>query len=346
VETPKEPDRVRLVSLGFVLGIAALAFGLLVATKDVAFSRACTPVQARCRGLLDIARTPRAVLAGLAFGGAIGLEVYGTPLGGSLLVALSALAAAVGKPVAKLAARGPGRWLALRPEEAFEPRPGADQWLDADAPAGKVAMAALAMATVGLALLARRYAPDSPWLVALDATALVPLFVTGRSAQLPPDGGATAAPWLGPVYRRLQKIELLRAVPWARVTLDGSTIDELRLKVVPRSAMPGLAGIELGLAWSSTTVGWSGSPEVLVRVLEGSAAAARLALTPSTEGLLPGRRPDERVLRVAPRLPTQAGALALTKAFAEALTDRRETAVTWAAPERRVPRRAPAAIAA
>jgi hypothetical protein len=175
---------------------------------------------------------------------------------------------------------------------------------------------------------------------------LVPLFVTGRSAQLPPDGGATAAPWLGPVYRRLQKIELLRAVPWARVTLDGSTIDELRLKVVPRSAMPGLAGIELGLAWSSTTVGWSGSPEVLVRVLEGSAAAARLALTPSTEGLLPGRRPDERVLRVAPRLPTQAGALALTKAFAEALTDRRETAVTWAAPERRVPRRAPAAIAA
>jgi hypothetical protein len=346
VEAPIEPDRVRLVSLGLSLGIAALFFGLLVAAKDAAFSRACAGVQARCRGLLDIPRTPRAVLAGLAFGGALGLEVYGTPFGASLLVAVAALAAALGKPVARLAARGPGRWLALRPDEAFEPGPGAEHWLDADAPAGKLAMAVIAVVAAGLALLARKYVPEGAWLVGLDAAAFVPLFLTGRTGQLPPDGDAAAAPWLEPVFRRLQKIEPLRAVPWARVTLDGSSIDELRLKVVPRSAMPGLAGIELGLAWSSTPVGWTGSPEVLVRVLEGSAAAARLALTPSTEGLLPGRRPDERVLRVAPRLPTATGALALTRAFADALTDRRATAVTWTAPERRVPRRAPAAIAA
>jgi hypothetical protein len=346
VEVPREPDRVRLVSVAFAIGLAALAFGLLVGAKDAAFGRACAELQATSRGLLRMARTPRAVLAGLAFGGAIGLELWGTPLWASLLVAVSAIAAAEGKPVSRLAVRGPGRWLALRPDEAFARRSGAHHWLDIDAPAGKLALAALALAALVLAIVARRYAPEGPCLVALDSAALLPLFVTGRVAQLPPEGGMVASPWLEPVFRRLQQIEQLRAVPWARVTLDGSTVDELRLKVVPRSAMPGLSGIELGLAWSSTPVGWSASPEVLVRVLEGSAAAARLSLTPSTEGLLPGRRTDERVLRVAPRSPTPAGALALTRAFVEALTDRRATAVTWTAPERRVPRRPPAAIAA
>ena len=63
--------------------------------------------------------------------------------------------------------------------------------------------------------------------------------------------------------------------------------------------MPGVLGIELGLAWSATPVGWSGAPEVLARVLDGSAAAARLARELPGMRAVPGRRPDERVIRLA-----------------------------------------------
>jgi hypothetical protein len=102
--------------------------------------------------------------------------------------------------------------------------------------------------------------------------------------------------------------------------------------------MPGVAGIEVGLAWSSTPVGWSGAPEVLVRVLDGSPAAARLACAGSLGSTLPGRRPDEKVLRVSPRRRTPLGAVSVARAFADALTDRRVQVppMSWTAPERRV----------
>jgi hypothetical protein len=132
--------------------------------------------------------------------------------------------------------------------------------------------------------------------------------------------------------------------PWARVPLEASAPDELRLLVVPRVAMPGVLSIELGLAWSASPVGWVASPELLARVLDGSAAAARLAHDLPSSRAIPGRRPDERVVRLLPRSPSSAAAVALARSLATALTDRRATAPasTWTAVERRIPRSCPA----
>jgi hypothetical protein len=271
----------------------------------------------------------------------VGLQIAGNATGGAACVALSMLAAAMRAPAARPVARGPGRWLALRPEEAFA----------ADIAAGlgpRVAFACAAL-VLAAALLARAFDTQAAWLLMLDATALVPLLATGRASQLPPHGARSAAPWLSRAFRALKAMPMLRVAPWGRVTGDGSAsasaavtsakslgIDELRLLVLPRVAMPGVVGVEIGLAWSSTPVGWTATPEVFARVLDGSAAAAKLARDLPGTRVVPGRRPDERVMRLLPRAPTRAGAIALVRGLADALTDRRGvSAKPWTEAERR-----------
>jgi hypothetical protein len=194
--------------------------------------------------------------------------------------------------------------------------------------------------------VAARFAVEGPWLVGIDAAALVPLFATGRTSQLPPDAAKSGAPWMARVFAKLGRIESLRVSPWARFQGDATQPDEVRVLVLPRAAMPGLVGVEIGLAWSSTPVGWTATPEVLARVLDGSPAAARL--TRDVQGVrpVPGRRPEERVARLQPLAPTRGRTVALARALAEALTDRRvETRAPkkpWAGSERRTPRPAAA----
>jgi hypothetical protein len=269
------------------------------------------------------------------------LQAVGALSAGSSLVALAILAAASRPPKASLPARGPGRWLALRPDDAFAPSEEGGHWLDAGTRSGRRTLLWAGALLVVVAVVARRFAAEAPWLVALDATALVPLFATGRSTDVPPDGARAAAPWLAPVFHRLRAVASLRVAPWARVVLGGSTVDELRLLVLPRAVMPGVVGIEIGRSLSTTPAGWAAAPEVLVRVLEGSSAAAKLTQVLPRARSLPGRRGDERVVRLRPRAGTRASTVALTKGLAEALTDRRTAAPAgpWQGPaERRVAR--------
>ncbi len=346
---PPEPDRVREVSSIAALAALALVFGLLVATKGRAFASACTAQGVRARAVTGLPDGVRAVAAGTGLATGVGLQLFGDPTVGSLLVALATLAAASRPPKERLPARGPGRWLALRPEEAFSPSgPAPGHWLDTGTRSGRHA-AWLAAGLVGLlAIGSRRWCAQGPWVALLDATALVPLFVTGRGSDLLPSGVRGAGPWLAPLFEKLRTVASLRVAPWARVVLGGSTIDELRLLVLPRAVMPGVVGIEIGRAWSTTPSGWAASPEVLVRVLEGSSAAAKLAQVLPRARSLPGRRGDERVVRLRPRLGTRASTLALTRGLAEAFTDRRSTAPAqaWKGPtERRVARPMPPASA-
>jgi hypothetical protein len=133
-------------------------------------------------------------------------------------------------------------------------------------------------------------------------------------------------------------MERVRASPWARLATDGS-VEELRLWVVPLAPAPGLVGIELGLAWNATPVGWSPGPELLVRVLEGSAAGSILAQAAPRVRPAIGRRREERVLRFTPSSPTRRAAIALTRTLASVLADRRAypSKVAWAGRERRAP---------
>lgn len=342
---PPEPDRVRELTCVGSLAALAFGFGLLVAHKGRAFAAACIARGTRARSVVGLPGGIRAIAAGLGLASGVGLQASGAPTAGSLLVAIAILAAALRPPRARVPARGPGRWLVLRPEEAFAPRGDpAGHWLDGGAPAGKRAACLAAALVVLVAAAARHFGAQGPWLVALDASALVPLFATGLARDLPPEGASSGAPWLEPLFERLRAVASLRAAPWARVVLGGSTIDELRLLVLPRVVMPGVVGIEIGRAWSTTPAGWAATPEVLVRVLEGSSAAAKLAQVIPRARSFSGRRGDERVVRLRPRGASRASTLALTRGLAEALTDRRAPAPARAwegLTERRLPRPAP-----
>jgi hypothetical protein len=318
-----EPDRVRDVSLVAVVSAFALAYGLLVAHKARAFATACRERGLRARALVPLPDGMRAALAGLGLAGGAWLQATDRPTIGSALVAAAVLAAALRGPRAPLSVRGPGRWLVLRPMDAFAAPSGHGHWLDTSSRAGRVTAWIAGGVLFGVAVALRRIDAEAPWLVAIDAAALVPLLITGRACDLPPDGARSAGPWLASVFRRLRAVESLRVAPWARVVFGRSTFDELRLLVLPRPAMPGLVGVEVGRAFSLTSAGWAATPEVLVRVLEESAAAVKLAHVLPRARALPGRRPDERVVRLAPRSGTRASTIALMLGLAEALTDRR-----------------------
>ncbi len=348
----KEPDRLRDASLLVALGGLALGFALLVGHKTRAFSTACSAQGGRANGLLPLPQAARAPVAGLALAGGVGLQVldrFDSPMAGAALVALATLAAALRSRGVQRPPRGPGRWLALRPEDAFAPALDGGHWLDVGTRAGRWTGFAGLAAVLALAFATHFFDARGPWLVAMDALAFVPLLTTGRGSSLRPDGVRASAPWLAKVFERLHAIESLRVAPWVRIGQGGFAGDELRVLVLPRATTPGLVGIEIGLAWSTTPTGWAGTPEVLVRVLEGSPAAGRLAQAmapPHAVRAQQGRRPDERVVRLLPRmrpLASATSAVTLTRdlalELAQVLTDRRKAgpARLDAQPERRAP---------
>jgi hypothetical protein len=316
-----EPDRLRETSVLGALGALGLLYAWLLRTRS--------------RALIV------AALAGIAVAGGVGLQLQGEAVFGTVGIAVAVLVASIRPANVKPPPRGPGRWLAIRPDEAFAPAAAhLTPFLSA---------VAVLMTLAGVAMLLRSH-QNAPWLVALDGSVLVPLFLGSRAAGVVPFQARAAARWLGRAFQHL-KTAPLRVSPWARVGADSSRFrprpdrvgdvpsrfrprpdrvgdvpsrfDELRLLVLPRVAMPGVLGLEVGVGWGSTPVGVSASPEVLARVLEESPAAARLAVELPKLRALPGRRPEERVVRMLPRLPTHAATVALVRALAEALTDRR-----------------------
>jgi hypothetical protein len=331
IPSPEEPPWRQSLKLG-LLGVVAVAFGLLVASRDRAFVAACAIEKSSAVGLVPLARVPRAVLGGLALGGAMGLQVIGQEVAGGLLVAIAILCAALRAPELRPVARGPGRWFPLRPQDAFGRNRGGSSRANVPwwATMGAVAVVAV------IAWAASRLSLEAPWLVWMDSAPIVPLLLTGRRSQHPVVDLETAGQLLRRAFVSLKATAGLRVVPWARVGLSGS-IDELRIRALPEMAVPGVIGIEMGHAWSRTPVGWASAPEVLIRVLDGSAAAAKLVKAMPDARPLHGRRAQERVVRLAPPMPTRAACLALVRRAATLLTDRRvaSDAPRNASPERR-----------
>ena len=222
------------------------------------------------------------------------------------------------------APRGPGQWLALSPAEAFAADRDFDL-LDAATVAGKLTCLSAVLASIALGLALRPIDCAWAWLVPLDALALLPIFVTGSRHQLPPDRVRSPKRRLASLHRVLKRDDSIRVAPWARLPIGTASPDELRLLVVPRAPMPGVVGIEVGVAWIETPAGYVPETEVLVRVHDASAAAARMIALGSHHRTVPGRKTDERVLRLVPALPSRGGAVALVRRLARELRDRRKT---------------------
>jgi hypothetical protein len=122
---------------------------------------------------------------------------------------------------------------------------------------------------------------------------------------------------------QLRRLDAVRAVPWARIPDPGGEHDELRLLVAPRQPLRGLVGIEVGYV----EVGGPGSstvlPEVIVRVIEGSAGHDAMTKLLHRPRWVRGRKADEKVVALTPRWPTVAAIFALVHKLAIELTDGR-----------------------
>ena len=332
---PPEPNRVREVLLA--VGALALAglFGALVRAKMRAFKEACERAGATPQPLVPLSPALLGACASLAFGGGLTAQLFGWTTLGALVLAAGMACAVSRPPAARRAPRGPGRWIAVSVKQALTPAVAAGHWLDVGTGTGKLAAAAAFVAVVVLGALSRALGPEAPYLVAIDALVLVPLFVTGRRVQLPPDLAKAPAPLLAPVCAALKKDASLDVAPWVRVPVGTDVPDELRLLVLPKASLPGLVGIELGIAWTRTATGYAPRAEVLVRVHDGSDAAARLPKLAPFARPVTGRRQDEKVIRLTPALPGRAAAVALVRRIALEVTDRRVVLGGWQGPERR-----------
>jgi hypothetical protein len=335
--TSRDPDRIGGSALVVLSGALGLAFGALVRRKGSALG-AGSARRAPAGALLPVPLALRSVVGGAALAIGVALHASDELAAGGVCIAIAILAASTRPLAARAVARGPGSWLVVRPADAFARSAPPGDWLDPGTASGRVTALLAILGVIILAGASRRFAPDGPWLVGMDAFALVPLFGTRVGPTRLP-GAREAAPWLARGYRRLCDLDGVRVAPWARVALDGS-IDELRLLVLPRSAMPGLIGIEMGLAGYSHPVGWATGPEILVRVLESSHACTKLIESLPATRILPGRRPDERVARVVPRRPSSRASVSLVAELAKLLTDRRVSNPTlpWHGGDRRAAR--------
>jgi len=296
-------------------GLFALLFVLAAAVKSRALALACRERHAVPRSLVPLAAWLRVSLAG----GALALAlIAGRELEEPALAALGVLVAMLfvteRAPQLERMPRGPGRWLSLRDEDAFTSRRtrARGRLLDAGTLPGLLVLLAVLAATVALALGALGRSPFEALLVALAGAAFMPIFFTGRPSELVRDRVDNSRRFMRDLARALRTRTSAKTVAWGRVPDAGSEPDELRVLVQPKDGLPGLVALELGLDVQRGLGGVMGVPFVIVRAKEGSPAQAAL---PRGVIWARGRRVDERVAILSPKLPT----IGLTAALVERL---------------------------
>jgi len=315
-ESPRE-------RLGWLIGavIAGLAFGSLVFAKWRGFQAAAALRNAEARALLPLAPGLRAALSGVLLGLAViaGGRWDEPTWVGLLLLGVMACATLFATP-GRAAPRGPGQWLPLSEADAFArqatPLPG--RWLDGSTLVGGLVFTALVVGVVVLHFLERRHSPYRAVELLLGATVLLPVFLTGRAQELPAVPGGDPRRMLQRVLTGLRRSGV-RAVPLARLPQGSRNADELRLLLQPRGALTGLMAVEVGTDHALGLGGVVAEPYVLLRVREGSPCAQAL---PAQTSFQRGRKAEERVAVLRPKLPTVAETLALVAELLEVLTQR------------------------
>jgi hypothetical protein len=314
-----DPPRQRVLQ-GAALGLAALLYGLLVSAKWSAFRQACEVRRALPRALLGRLPGLRAALAGSMLALAAWLAVsLDRPLLGTLALCV-AIALAAQFAVAQESLRGPGEWLPMSDAEAFGARRGVlpGRGLDAGSWPGALYFSGL-LGTVALgAALLRERAPYLALWIVLGSACLLPVFFSGRASELPPDRASRPRALLWALAKGLRRRARVKVVAWARVPENTRDFDELRLLVQLGDARRGLIAIEVGVELGAARGGSWAAPFVLVRAREGSPAAGSL---PAEVAWMRGRRADERVALLRPKLPTAGMCRALVERLVEQLAE-------------------------
>jgi hypothetical protein len=286
--------------------LAALAYAFAVAAKWRYFAALCDARAALARSLVPLPVGLRAAASGTLLASAFISAAWfdQATLAAALLVLSMALACQYAAP-AKVTLRGPGQWLPLSDREAFarSSTPVAGRFLDAGNLAGFTVFAVLCalILVAAWALFAR--APYQALLLLLGAACFLPLFFTGRAAQLPADLALRPRALLERLAIRLRRAPGIKVVAWARIPEGRAAADELRLLVQVPGALRGLLGVEIGVEYGAAIGSSAAAPFVLVRAREGSAVVSALPLELVWTR---GRKADERAALLRPRLPTVA----------------------------------------
>jgi len=286
--------------------LAALAYAFAVAWKWRHFSALCGERGALARSLVPLPVGLRAAMSGTLLASAFVSAAWfdQATLGAALLVSAMAFACQYATP-AKIVLRGPGQWLPLSDREAFSASsarvPG--RFLDAGCWPGFATFALTgALLLVGAWFLFAR-APYQALLLLLGSACLLPVFFTGRAAQLPPDLAVRPRALLASLATILRRAPGVKVVAWARIPEGSAAPDELRLLVQVPSAVRGLVGVEIGVEYGAALGGAAAAPFVLIRAREGPAVVSAL---PRELIWTRGRKADERAALLRPRLPTRA----------------------------------------
>ncbi|HVU05757.1 MAG TPA: hypothetical protein VHE30_28605 [Polyangiaceae bacterium] len=306
-------------SLVFLAAAVALLAVLVLVVKDRGLARLGAERRVSPRPLLPAPLALRGLCAALSIpGAAVLVAAFSEPELALGVFLLGLVAQTYLPPAATPVLRGPGKWERRDPDFAFDdapPRLGALRFVDAGHPFGFVLFVSLLAATVAGALVAMRSSTFHGVAAALASTALFPVFFTGRSAELPPDPTRTPVRILEWLHDMLARDARLDVAPFVRLPLGQTRHDEIRLLVLPRQAVPGLVGIEVGVEYRAFPLGHVGLPFVLVRVREGSPAEDAL---PKGHLWTRGRTPDERVAALRPRFFARRALLALVRETASA----------------------------
>lgn len=297
------PDRRRAAGLVLVALVVALGLGALAGRKARAFRVEVQRLGATPRPLLPLPGWARPPVVAVSFGAGLAVAALHSPLGGAFLLVLCMLTLVELRPTRKaLRVRGPGEWRPL-PRKIVDAtrRERLLPWLDATHPRGALTLGLLVLAFALAGRAAERLYPGLSVLAPLSTVALFPLFFSGLSAQLPSATLGRALDVLGPLARRVESTKKLATRLYGRLPQGEARWDEARLRTLPRDAVPGIRSLEVGVAEQRTLTGFLPSPEVLVRVFDGSSAHLRLESTRdeslAQRAALPGREADEKVLR-------------------------------------------------
>jgi hypothetical protein len=289
-----------------VLGLAVLYAGLVFA-KSRWLAEACRTKRVTPRPLLPLPAGVRAVLAGISAAGAAGLLFEGVPAIWAGVCLLACMAAATHLPPRiPLPLRGPGKWVPLEPSVAFDGGPPPPRlrarYLDAGSAVGFALFVLLLAGFVAAAIVVLHHSVYRGIALALGSAVLLPIFHTGRAAELPPDPVTAPRELLEWLFRELGKDGTVDVRPHGRLPDGRAEPDELRLFATPKRPLPGFVGLELGLDFHQGALGLLALPFVIVRVLEGSEGAEAMP-----KGLFwsRGRSADERVAVLRPKVPTR-----------------------------------------
>ncbi|MBS2020497.1 MAG: hypothetical protein JST00_47010 [Deltaproteobacteria bacterium] len=333
VAPPPVAKHVPIALLASGLALLAGILALVLRAKQTSVARASEAASMQARPLVPVPWGLGPFAYGASVTGALALLLWSTPIWGAVLVVVAMALGAHREPAARPRPRGPGRWMPIADGEVLVKKPAPTQPGDAlDASTRKGALVALLVAAAlgGIAFALRTRVPGIVVAVPLAGAALVPVFTTGLRAQLPRSPAELAARMLAPARDTLGRLLDLGHVDIRclarfreRTPVPAKDFDEVRLACTPADRIPGLRTIELAVA--SPPGARVAFPEVLVRFDDGSAAAAKIAQMLPGVRIVPGRTPEEKVLRLAPRVPTPAGAARLLARLTLDLEGRRRT---------------------